>query len=115
MCERAQVRLVASGGRVSSVGLLYVAHRELSMRAITPEASRQAERIILFLAAHVVDTGAQLHPGDAFALADTVVRIEHGGPSHLEVVRCSDPRAEAGGLGRRDADVAASRWWVSTR
>lgn len=113
MCESAQVSLVASGGRVSSVGLLHVNHRELSMRAITPEASRQAERILLVLAAHVVDTGAQLRPGDAFALAGTVVRVEHGGPSHFEVVRCGVPR-DGGGCIRRDAEVAASRWWAST-
>ena len=113
MCDKAQVRLVASGGRLSSIGLFCVNHRELSMRAITPEASRQAERIILSLAAHIVDTGAQLRPGDAFALAGSVVRIEHGGPSHLEVVTCARETGE--GRARRGAEVAANRWWSSMR
>jgi hypothetical protein len=113
MCESPQVVLVASGGWVSSVGLVYVDHRELSMRAITPEASRQAEGVILTLAAHVVETGAKLHPGDAFALADTVFRIEHGGPSHLEVVACG--RDVVGRPPRRAARAAATRWWTSMR
>lgn len=114
MCESREVNLVASAGRVSSVGLVYVDHRELSMRAITPEASRQAEGIILSLAGYVVETGVQLRPGDAFALAGIEVRIEHGGPSHFEVVRCGAPRGAGGGPARRDAEVAASRWWAAT-
>jgi len=113
MCESPQVTLVASGGRVSSVGLLYVNHRELSMRAITPETGRQAECILLALAAHIVETGAQLRPGDAFALAGTVVRVEHGGPSHFEVVTCGAPRREAGRVAFHDAEAAASQWWDS--
>jgi hypothetical protein len=111
MCEGHQVSLFASGGRVSSVGLLYVDHRELSMRAITPEASRQAEGIILSLAAHVVETGARLRPGDAFEVVGAVVRIEHGGPSHLEVVRCDGGRGAREWPDRRAAEVAGTQWW----
>ncbi len=114
MCEEHRVSLVVSGGRVSSVGLQLVDHRELSMRAVTPEASRQAEAIILALATHIIGTGARLRPGDAFAFADTVVRIELGGPSHLEVVRCEAPSTATGAFAGHKAEVASSRWWAAT-
>jgi hypothetical protein len=88
MCEEYTLSFVTSGGRVSTVGLLYVNHRELCMRAITPEATREAKEILMSLASHVITTRAQLRPGDAFAFQNQVVRIELGGPDHMEVVSC---------------------------
>ena len=80
--------LFTSGGRTTTVGLHYLSHHELSMRAVTPEATRLAEIVLSELAEHVARTGARIRPGDAFALGGAVVRVEPGGPCHLEVVPC---------------------------
>jgi hypothetical protein len=88
MDEELFLSLFTSGGRVTTVGLHYLDHRELSMRAVTPEAARRAESVLPALAAHVARTRCQIRPGDAFALSGGVVRVEPCGPDHLEVVPC---------------------------
>ncbi len=88
MCEDLYVVVYTRGGRSSTVGLHFLHQRELSMRAVTPEAARRAEAVLLALAEHCVSTGARIHPGDAFAFAGGVVRVEPGGRDHLEVVPC---------------------------
>ena len=104
MCEEISLTLFSSGGRLTTVDLHHLNHRELSMRAVTPEAARRAEAALLALGAHVLRTRCHIRPGDAFALGGEVVRVELGGPNHLEVVPCAP-----GWLGRHGLDDDLAR------